>query len=198
MKELPIKFQMRAYGFPGFTHTVKMNGWGDYEVTWARGFDRLSHSMGGSLPNKVFDVEKVKQFVRNCEWFVIDDKPKQEEVSTKLPDVFCFDTPCGTGYKATKRDGYYQVTWRGDDEGTTYGLTMVADCVKQGIWKIIDKEPLTPEQQRALKDFKEQVAQLEQSIKLNQQDICHKDRLVANYEQRKSDVLGKIAELEGK
>lgn len=199
MKELPIKFQMRAYGFPEFTHTVKMNGWGDYEVTWARGFDRLSHSMGGSLPNKVFDVEKVKQFVRNCEWFVIEDKPKQKESADSLPDEFYFKLyGQGCVYKMKRDgDGYHCTDPHAPaDEGGHHTYAFTKRTIEEGSW-VVCNAPLTAEQQKAVNAFREQIQQLDSSIKINEQDIEHKLRLIANYKQRQNDLLEKIAEITG-
>jgi hypothetical protein len=125
--KLPDEFQMRTYGFPGFTHTVKRNGWGDYEVCWARGFDRISYSMSGTIPGKLFSEETVAKLVKGCEWFIVD-------------------------------------------------------AVKT----------LTAEQQRQLNDLKERVAQLDNSIRLNEQSIEHYKRLIGNYEATKADLLKKI------
>jgi hypothetical protein len=63
------------------------------------------------------------------------------------------------------------------------------------MWIIVEKKPLTAEQQRQLNDFKERIASLEQSIKLNEQSIEHYKRLVANYETTKQDLLKKIEEM---
>jgi GAF domain-containing protein len=60
-----------------------------------------------------------------------------------------------------------------------------------------DKPALTAEQQRTLKDFKEQVAQLDQSIKLNEQDVAHKMILISSYKARQDELLDKIAEING-
>jgi hypothetical protein len=51
---------------------------------------------------------------------------------------------------------------------------------------------LTAEQQRQLNDFKERVAQLDNSIRLNEQSIEHYKRLIGNYEATKADLLKKI------
>jgi hypothetical protein len=198
MKQLPDKFQMRTNGFPGFTHTVKLNAHGDYEVTWARGFDRKSYSMGQALPNVVFTKEEVRKNVAGCVWYIVEDKPKQEKTE-ELPDEF-YCTYVGTDkvYKGYFDGKEYRLSHPTLPAEATYHKSRFLLAVKDGRFKILDKKPLTAEQQRTLKEFKEQVAQLDQSIKLNEQDISHKQRLISNYIARQDDLHKKIEELEGK
>jgi hypothetical protein len=193
---------MRTYGFPGFTHTVKLNPHGDYEVTWARGFDRKSYSMGKMLPNVVFTEEEVRKNVAGCLWYVVEDTPAQKEMSASMPDEFIASNTFSRSSWSMKKDG---ATWRAYClEGGTllsinyYSEDDVRNYIKKGTWTIQERVALTAEQQRALKEFKEQVAQLDQSIKLNEQDIAHKEHLIGNYRQRQDDLRKKIEELEGK
>jgi hypothetical protein len=201
MKLLPDKFQMRTNGFPGFTHTVKLNAHGDYEVTWARGFDRKSYSMGRVLPHVVFTEEEVRKNVAGCMWYIVEDTPKQKEAEVSLPDEFYFLVEGDDELFKAKRlnNNVFHITWDSEAsrEGSQYLAEKISSYLKEGVWKIIDKKPLTAEQQRALKDFQEQVAQLDSSIKLNEQTIEHHARMIANYKSRQDDLRDKIAEIMG-
>jgi hypothetical protein len=199
MKQLPDKFQMRTDDFPGFTHTVKLNAHGDYEVTWARGFDRKSYSMGRKLPNVVFAQEEVLDAVQSLWWVIVEDTPKQK--GANLPDEFYFLNSQDYTFKAerdlrTKYFNFESIDSPYSSKGA-FSESEAQECLKCGLWKILDKPSLTAEQQRALNEFKEQVAQLDQSIKLNEQDVEHKLRLIGNYRARQDELRAKIKELEG-
>jgi hypothetical protein len=194
--KLPDNFQMRVSRIPGFTHTVTKNGYGDYEVNWARGYpDKI-----GSLPRKTFEECDVTQMVEYGAWVVVEDTPKQEEAS--LPDDFCVQHR-DSGHKYVLKKKSYNVWNIYDPDGATeanpnypYTSDQINKYLASRTWKIIDKKPLTPEQQRTLKEFKEQVQQLDSSIKLNEQDIEHRNRLIANYKARQDDLRKKIEEIE--
>lgn len=193
MNELPHKFQMRTNGFPGFTHTVKLNKWGDYEVTWARGFDRMSYCIDGSIPNKTFDAGEVTKFVRNCEWVIVEYKPMVEDV---LPDEFYFLNSLDEHFKAQRQQSYWLLT--SQEHGRTVSVS--EDQVKSALktsWKILTKPILTAEQQRQVKAFREQIDQLSNSIRIQEQTVEHHTRMIANYLARQDDLHEKIAELTG-
>jgi hypothetical protein len=188
--KLPHKFQMRVKDYPGYTHHVEMNAWGDYEVKWARGF---VHEVG-YLPQRVVASEYAENYADIGAWIVVEDKPKQEEAS--LPDEFYFLNSVGEHFKAQRQQFYWVLT--SQEDGRTVSVTeyRVKSSLKTS-WKIIDKKPLTAEQQRTLKDFNEQFAQLSQSIKLNEQDVAHKMMLISSYKARQDELLDKIAEING-
>lgn len=189
--KLPNKFQMRVSSIPGFTHTVTKNANGDYEVNWARGYPNKI----GSLPIRTFDEWDVDRAVESGAWIVVEETPKQDNV--KLPDEFYFQVD-GQGevyHMLADRDGYKCTdTW---GNSAWHSHTYVVGAVKEGAWRILDKKPLTAEQQRSLKSFQEQVAQLDSSIKLNEQTIEHHERLISNYKSRQDDLRDKIAEIMG-
>jgi hypothetical protein len=189
MMKLPNKFQFRVKCLPGFTHTISKNAHGDYEVKWARGYPNKIRE----VPRAVLEECRVHSLVEVGAWIVVNDKQKQDE----LPDEFYFKhSHCPDDMHFTKRCGdFYMTTWNcGTEEQHT--VSGVVDYVKKfGWWIIQDKKPLTAEQQRQLNDFKERIASLEQSIKLNEQDVEHKRRLISNYEATKADLLKKIEEM---
>lgn len=199
MKDLPHKFQFRTRKNPSFTHSCKLNAYGDYEVKWARGF----FNEIGRVLYVVYSRKELEEKFESNSWIIVVDKPKQENSASSLPDEFLVQhSDSGNKYilKRVSESVWHIYGTNGTKEvnpNYPYSLERILGYIEQGAWKIVNKPTLTAEQQKQLKEFKEQIAQLEQSIKLNQQDICHKERLVANYEQRKSDVLSKIAELEG-
>jgi hypothetical protein len=190
--KLPDKFQMRVSRIPGFTHTVTKNTHGDYEVNWARGYPNKI----GSLPRKTFDEGYVDQTVESGEWIVVEDTPKQDDM--KLPDEFYYRHRYGhvSGFAKRVANGF-DIIWADCDGCIFFAESLVNYFVDNGLWKILDKRPLTAEQQRTLKNFQEQVAQLDSSIKLNEQTIEHHTRLIANYKSRQDDLRDKIAEIMG-
>jgi endonuclease III len=66
--------------------------------------------------------------------------------------------------------------------------------LKRQIWEIVDRKPLTAEQKKANKEFEEQIKALESSIKINEQDLEHKLRLIGNYNERIEMLKAKIVE----
>jgi len=207
MKQLPNKFQMRVSHLPSFTHSVSKNANGDYEVNWARGYPNKIRS----VPRKTFEDWDAVRMVESGSWIIVDDKPKQEE--TKLPDEWVSEKPPAqipsqfyfehknghdAGSVCLTRDGrVWNVLWGGRKEAGYYSYGWIPAFVEKGVWKVIDKKPLTAEQQRQLKEFLEHVAQLSQSIKLNEQDVAHKMMLIGSYKARQDDLLDKIAEING-
>lgn len=206
MRQLPDKFQMRVSAMPHFTNTVKRNAYGDYEVTWARGYPEAL----GKIPVKVFLAEQMEWIVGEGYWVVVEDKPKQEEtklsdewVSPKppaqIPSQFYFAHKEGdcSGSVSLRKDGKgWDVLWDGEKKAEYYSYNWVPAFINNGSWKILDKKPLTAEQQRSLKEFREQVQQLTNSIKIQEQDVEHKRRLISNYVQRQQELVAKIKELE--
>ena len=194
MKDLPVKFQFRHCYHTNYTHTAKLNAHGDYEVNWARGWANVI----GKVPNVVFDSNLAKELIEAGSWELVDDKPKQKE---GLSDEFyfqCESDSLDVTYKAKKIDGKFFVTWDGmiPSFPAWYTEDQLQCRFKEGHWKIITKPVLTAEQQRQVKELREQVTQLDQSIKLNEQDVEHKLRLISNYEARQKDLLDMIAKIE--
>lgn len=189
MKDLPSKFQFRHKRDTGFTHTCKINARGDYEVTWARGWANVI----GEVPWRVFQKLEVEYAVNACDWMVVEDKPKQEE---ELPDEFYFLNSLGEPFKAQRLQHYWQLTCQEDGRTVSVSEDQVKTSLKIS-WKILDKRPLTAEQQKAVNAFREQIQQLDSSIRINEQTIEHHQRMIGNYEQRQNDLLEKIAEITG-
>jgi hypothetical protein len=188
---LPHKFQFRHCQHSNYTHTAKMNANGDYEVNWARGWANVI----GIVPNVVFDSDLAAELVKAGSWVVVDDKPKQENSASSLPDEFYFLNSLGERFKAVRGQSYWTLTRQ--EDGRT--LSVTDDQVKHSLktsWEMITKLVLTAEQQRQVKEYKEQVAQLDSSIKLNEQDIEHRNRLIANYKERQETLRKKIEEIE--
>lgn len=189
--KLPNQFQMRLNTYPGYTHKVKKNAHGDYEVTWARGFPNKI----GSLPCMVWSEGSVVDAVMDCRWEVVDDTPKAEEKQA-LPDVFYFRV-CGVGevYKMTRQGENYHCTDAipTDDTFGKHSAEFTSCCVKEGSWVICNK-PLTPEQKRANAEYNEQIRALESSIKIAQQSEEHQKRLQENYKSRIEELKAKIVE----
>jgi hypothetical protein len=195
MKQLPDKFQMRLSATPGYTHTVKRNAHGDYEVNWARGYSNTLHV----IPSKVWAQEEVLDAVQSLWWVIVEDTPKQK--GANLPDEFYFLNSQDYTFKAkrdlrTKYFNFESIDSPYSSKGA-FSESEAQECLKCGLWKILDKKPLTAEQQRTLNEFKEQIAQLDSSIRIAEQNIEHHNRMVANYRQRQNDLRDKIRELEG-
>lgn len=195
---LPDVFQMRTLGLPGYTHKVKKNAHGDYEVQWARGFPQKV----GIVPTCVWTEDQVRQNINQCSWYLIDDTPKApvKQAEFTLPDEFYFVCPGSAGnytYKAKITASAICVTWPemlNPKEPIEYSVGPFTAMVKSGEWKIIDKPTLTPEQIRFNKEYNEQIRALESSIKLSQQSEEHQKRLQQQYQERINDLKAKIVE----
>jgi hypothetical protein len=192
MKQLPDKFQFRDKDLPGYTHTATLHDYGDYKVKWARGWAQVI----GVIPDSVIDKNNVKCWVENGCWIIVNDTPKQKEAS--LPDEFYIEVPRGAIYKFVAIDEctFMCHALDGSKETAPWSYNDISAYIKSKVWKIVDKKPLTTEQQRTLKEFKEQIAQLDSSIKLNEQDIEHRNRLIGNYKARQNDLRKKIEALQ--
>jgi hypothetical protein len=189
MMKLPDKFQFRVSAYQGYTHTAKLNAHGDYEVKWARGWHLVAAQ---SIDWIVATENEVQGWVNGGGWLIVDEQPKQEV----LPDEFYFEHENKDYSGKAYREPYgWTVNWGNDWPNSFYHESWISHFINKGMWKIVDKKPITAEQQRQLNDFKERVAALEQSIKLNEQDVEHKKRLIANYESTKQDLLKKIEEM---
>lgn len=194
--KLPEKFQYRVHHSPGFTHTAKMLENGDLKVKWARGWDYHITQKTGEKSNAqpIMPRRNVEKFVQDGRWIVIVDKKKPHEDA--LPDVFYIETKLGNNFKCVRNGVGYNFI-RKDGEITLdspIDVITIKSALIAGSWKIVDKKLLTAEQQRANKDFRERIAALESSIKLNQQDIHHKELLIKNYECQIEDLKAKIVE----
>jgi hypothetical protein len=188
---LPNTFQFRVDAYPGYTHTAKQNAHGDYEVKWARGW----HLVKNPIERTVAHEHEVQEWVNNGGWLVVEDKPKQG----KLPDEFYFDCfEDDTIYKATRDGTDFRIEWSGmrADIPCRYTEAQLTERFNSGDWKFLHKKPLTPEQQRTIKDFKEQLLALDSSIKISEQDIEHKQRLIGNYKARQDTLREKIEAIE--
>lgn len=195
--KLPEKFQFRAKDEPAFTHTAKLVK-DKYQVKWARGFER--HFMEKHCLKKFADsdwnVSSAERQVELGSWLVVEEAP-QKQALPLLPDEFYFKVlGQGHAYKMTLVDGYFRCTTAASDtpplHGAPHNVQDVKRNVKGGVWVIVNV--LTAEQKRANKEAREQVQALESSIKISQQAIAHKERLIASYEERKQDLLNKIVE----
>lgn len=195
MKDLPEKFQFRHKLNKGFTHYCKLNSYGDYEVTWARGWAEVIRR----VPWRVISAWEVKNAVAEGDWTVVDDVPKQEE----LPDQFTVqhhDSHNKYVLKKKSDDVWNIYEYGGVAEANPnypYTSEQMTKYLKCSTWKIINKPALTAEQQRQLKEFREQIAQLDSSIRINEQTIEHHQRMIGNYKQRQNDLLEKIADITG-
>jgi hypothetical protein len=207
MKELPGSFQMRVKGYPAYTHKVKRNAHGDYEVTWARGWAEVIQQ----VPWRIADSREVENAIRDGDWIVVEDKPKQKDVlldvsasakpAAQLPSQFYFKhIDSHIVFKAALDSVCpgYNITWDKQGHESFFYIEDAATYVGDGRWKILDKPVRTPEQERALKQYKEQIAQLDSSIRINEQSVEHYLRLIAGYEERQKELLAKVEELEGK
>lgn len=69
---------------------------------------------------------------------------------------------------------------------------LVQAWVDKGVWLVVEenKNTLTTEQLRRNKEINEQVAALDSSIKIAEQNVEHQRRLIASYEDRK-EILKK-------
>lgn len=192
---LPDKFQFRTITNRGFTHTAKKNAVGDYEVEWAKGWLKLNNNTD---PWIVISEGEAEYFVNSGGWIVVDDAPKAA-VKDALPDDFYFqltDNDDKEVFRA-KRSGEdsYIVTWQSSSagrEGMHYGKRQVEDIVARKVWTILDKPSLTPEQQRANKEFQEQIAALEAGIRISEQAEDHQQRMQAQYRERIETLKSKI------
>lgn len=195
MITVPDNFQFRIDGEPGYTHSGKVSD-GMCKVVWARGFDRYYMDKTGTtiFPNTEWSLQEAAvQFV-NRRWMLVVDEAAQEQA---LPNEFYFSIEGNRNtYKGVVDAGSVGVTWTHMKcaAPAKYDYQQVVKLMRKGKWKIIDKKPLSTEQRKANKEAREQVQALESSIKINQQDIAHKERLIASYEERKQDLLNKIVE----
>jgi hypothetical protein len=189
MKEIPDVFQFRHADYTNYTHTAQLNRYGDYEVKWARGWANVV----GFVPHVVFDSNEVNWLVEDGLWLLVDDNPKQKD---KLPDEFYFTNSLDERFKAVRGKLYWTLTCQ--EGGRSLSVTEEqVKCSLKHSWKILPKPVLTAEQQRQLKEFKEQIFQLDNSIRIQEQTIEHHNRLVANYKSRQDDLRKKIEEMEG-
>jgi hypothetical protein len=193
MKQLPDKFQFRVDTHPGYTHTATRNAYWDYEVSWARGWANVV----GFVPIVLFVENEVLGLIDKKSWIFADDKPKQKEA--ELPDEFyAAHSPNSETIWHMKKDGdSWFSNYRGMRNHVAYSETWLRNVFKEGLWCIVEKKTLTQEEQRALNEFKDQVAQLDSSIRIAEQNIEHQNRMIANYRQRQDDLRDKIKELEG-
>lgn len=192
--KLPEKFQMRHTDNAGFTHCVKRVG-DKFKVKWARGWaEDLYRRKGKVLYYNNFDEEDIVEYIKRGSWIIVDEKKPQEEA---LPDVIHFKL-YGNPYVLTKSGCNWQCWHKGQvgnkDRGSYYSEEELKKYFADGTWERYEPVVLTAEQQRANKDCQERIAALNSSIKLNQQDIEHRNRLIANYEQQIKDLKAKIVE----
>lgn len=190
---LPDVFQMRTLGFLGFTHKVAKNAHGDYEVIWARGFPQKV----GTVPQVVWTEDAVMQNVNQCSWYVVtEDKPKHS--TSSFPDEFYFKVPRGEVYRFAKISSHKYMchALKDANDCAPWSVEDIKQHLKSGVWTMVSK-PLTPEQQRQVKAFKEQIDQLSNSIRIQEQTVEHHTRMIANYLARQDDLQEKIASITG-
>ncbi len=183
--DLPEKFQFRIDTHRDFTHTAKKNSVGDYEVEWAKGWLKQQDIYD---PWIVANEKEVKGWVNNGGWIMVGDSKK------KFPDEFYFTNTLDHTCHAKLYGGIFIIDNLECEHSCGLDVATVQRWVKRGDWKIIDKRPLTAEQLRFNVEFREQIKALESSIKINEQDIEHKIRLIDNYNERIEQLKAKIVE----
>jgi hypothetical protein len=195
MKQLPDKFQFRVDTHPGYTHTATRLAHGAYEINWARGW----HKAIDKIKWLTCTADEVQHWVSTEGWIIVDDTPKQKETEANLPDEFyaAHDPNSEVIWRMKKEGEFWFAHYKGNRNSATYNEKWLRNVLKEGLWCIVDKPALTAEQKRDLKDFEEQIAQLNSAIRLNEQTIEHHNRMIANYLQRQDDLRDKIKELEG-
>jgi hypothetical protein len=201
MKQLPERFQFRHVSHPGFTHSCKRNAVGDYEVTWARGWAEYIDQ----VPWRVISCGVARVAVADGKWIVVEDAPKQKEQEVgALPDEFCFQVGRGAIYQFTKvQPKVYSIVDykdRNDSEAdrSTWFEDEILEHLESGAWKMCDApNVLTPEQERLVSQYQEQLAALDSSIKINEQTIYHHQLLISSYRSRQDDLHEKIADITG-
>lgn len=197
--KLPDSFQFRDKADIGFTHSCKRNAYGDYEVKWARGWaERINE-----VPWCVAHESEVDHWVSGGGWTIVEEKPKQTASTSSLPDEFYVQN-CDSGhiYVMKKRyEGVWDIYYKDGVEKAypnhAYHSDLILNYFKSGTWKILTKPILTTEQQRQVKEFREQIDQLSNSIRIQEQTVEHHTRMIANYRDRQDDLHEKIAELTG-
>lgn len=196
--KLPNKFQMRLKEYPGFTHVVTVTLNHDYKcnseylsVKWARGFaEKLN-----IVPNKLVHNENAKTLIAQGTWLIVDEKAKQKKQEGCLPDFFrCTYAGREQPYNAEVINNKVYVWLDGWPTKAEYKIQYFKALIGKGGFQILDKKPLTAEQQRENKRIREEIAALEQSVKLNQQNIEHYTKLCANYLERIAQLEEKIVE----
>jgi hypothetical protein len=195
MKNLPDSFQFRDKSNAGFTHSCKRNAHGDYEVKWARGWAECIDE----VPWRVAYASEVDKLVSNGSWIVVEDTPKQKDFASSLPDEFYFKVFHGEVYRFAKINAHKYMchALKDDDDCAPWSVEDIKQNLKSGVWTILDKRPLTAEQQRQVKEFREQIDALASSIRIQEQTVEHHTRMIANYQSRQDDLHEKIAELTG-
>ncbi len=211
--DLPERFSVRIKDYPGLTHGVKRNDNGMYEMKWSRGFfealcDRCPLTVG-AFRNREIDEKHMQAWLESGDWLIVDDSKKERDV--KLPDeasstnsaaslpsqfYFTYKDDNFPKFKATLSDSgeWYEIDWEGRVGSSTYSTKLAQKFVTEKYWKIIDKKPLTAEQRRFNSEFREQIRALGQSIKLNENDIEHKIKLIDSYNERIEQLKAKIVE----
>lgn len=193
--KLPSKFSVRVAEFPGLTHTVKRNDWGDYEVRWSRGFFEALMAAGKNIEtfrDRVVDEDHVQAWLNSKQWQVVDFEQKKQEET--LPDVFYIRTQAGE-YTFTKAgDDVWCCSTVENNLTAAWHKAEILRNLKSGAWTRFDKKSLTAEQQRANKEIREQIQQLESSIKIQEQSVEHYQRMCASYRDRIEQLKLKIVE----
>lgn len=188
---LPSKFQFRLYEHQGYTHIAEQVSPGAYKIKWARGWHNIVNAIEWT---DCLDSE-IQGWVDDGGWIIVDDTPEQKKQEEALPDFFlCTYDSREEPYNAEVIGDRVYVWLDGWETKASYTVENFKALIGKGGFQVLDKRPLTAEQQRSNKEYREQIATLESSIRLNEQDIEHKKRLIASYEGRKSDLLKKIVE----
>ena len=192
--KLPDRFQFRAKDEPAFTHTAKLVE-GEYQVKWARGFERHFMEKHGleKFVDSVWNVGSAECQIERGNWIVVDEKPQEQS----LPDEFCFKVDghgctyrmklVGDTYRCASMNAKFPV-----EHGAPHLVQNVKRAIKCGIWVMVNV--LTPEQVKANKEYREQIAQLNSSIRISEQNVEHQLRLQASYRERIGILNGKIVE----
>lgn len=188
--KLPDKFQFRVAGYTGYTHVAKRLDNNEFKIYWARGWGEDVQRIEWF----VCEEGEISKFVTTGNWIIADEKKAQEQ---SLPDEF-YIISNGTKYIMIKSGAGWRC-WYPDQighgwHGAMYDKEQIEYFVEAGYWKIINKKPLTVEQKRFNKEYREQIAQLESSIRIHEQSIEHYNRLIGNYCERIETLKSKIVE----
>jgi hypothetical protein len=189
--ELPNKFTFRLNSNPHFTHSAKVEG-DVVKVKWARGWANEIDEVPWCETSKY----AVEGWVSDGGWVIVEEGKKPN----KYPDVFHFINTIGGNDKLTMtRDGDEWRCWHygniGEEgAGCRYSESEISNRFDGGWWTPYEPERLTAEQLRRNKEINEQLAQLDSSIKIAEQNIEHHNRLIQSYEERKEELKKGLVE----
>lgn len=195
--KLPSRFTFQLKRAKGFTHSAKVVE-DQVEVKWSRGWHESRVGCGDEPYDSIWSVcsvDSVENWVQKGSWIIVDQpEAKQEDT---LPDEFTLKANLfGSKFQCTRTKGGFNFV---NERGATtldspISEEFILDAIQDGAWKIIDKKPLTAPQQKANAEYREQIQQLNNSIRIQEQTVEHHERMIANYKGRIADLEQKIVE----